>query len=41
MTILSILIEKDSSAIKMKLCLSTFGIKKLFQNHSKSIFATS
>lgn len=35
------LIEKDSTAIKMKSCLSVFAIKKLFQNHSKCIFLTS
>ena len=40
MTLLSILIEKGSSALKMRWHLSAFAFKKLFENHSKSTFPT-
>ena len=41
MTSLSILIENDSSILKMRWHLPAISFKRLFENHSKSIFPTS
>ena len=41
MTLLSILIEKGSSVLKMRWHLAAFAFKKFLENHSKSTFPTS
>ena len=41
MTSLSILIEKGSSVLRMRIHLSAFAFNKLFENYSKSTLPTS
>ena len=41
MTLLSILIEKGSSVLKMRWYLPTFAFKKLFEHNSKNNLPTS